>query len=91
MNHATYHAPGATPKVYPCIEGAVPGTIDLLNAEGQVVVIGLPLASDDEPAPAKAYAILVEAAAKPAPKLRPKAKTKPLVETAPEPESDLAL
>ena len=91
MNHATYHTPDAPPKVYPCIAGEIPGTVDLLNAAGRAVVTGLPLASDDEPAPAKAYALLVEAPAKPAPPLRTKAKTKPLAETTPEPESDAAL
>jgi hypothetical protein len=88
MNHATYHTPDAPPKVYPCIAGEIPGTVDLLNAAGRAVVTGLPLGSADEPAPARAYALLVEAPAKPAPRLRAKSKTKDSVETAPEPEAE---
>jgi hypothetical protein len=37
---ATYFAPGAVPKTYDCEPGEKPGTVDLLNAKGRVIVLG---------------------------------------------------
>lgn len=86
MNHATYHAPGAKPKVYLCIEGAVPGTIDLLNATGRVVVAGLPVGVPGAFGRSKAFGVLHSP-----PKLKVKSKAKDSRETVAEPASDLAL
>jgi hypothetical protein len=86
MNHATYHAPGASPKVFPCIEGTVPGTIDLLNAAGRVVVAGLPVGEPGSFGRSKAYGVLHSP-----PKLKVKSKAKESLETAEHPTSDLAL
>lgn len=45
---ATYYAPGAVPKTYDCKQGEKPGTVDLLNAKGRVIVSGLKLIEADE-------------------------------------------
>jgi hypothetical protein len=47
---ATYHRPDAEPKHYRCRPGETPGTVDLLNADGEVIVIGVKVIDDPETA-----------------------------------------
>jgi hypothetical protein len=59
MKTATYYTPDAPPRVYPCREGAVEGTIDLLSADGRAIVTGLPLVTQNAPTLLRAYGVLV--------------------------------
>ena len=59
MKTATYHTPDAPPRDYPCREGAVEGTIDLLSADGRAIVTGLPLVTQNAPTLLRAYGVLV--------------------------------
>jgi hypothetical protein len=59
MKTATYYTPDAEPRAYPCREGAVEGTIDLLAADGRAIVTGLPLVAEDAPTTLRAYGVLV--------------------------------
>lgn len=43
MKTAFYYSPGLPAKLYQCRNGAAPGTVDLLNADGRVIVSGLPV------------------------------------------------
>lgn len=55
---ATYYVPGAEPKTYEAKAGEKPGTVDLLNAKGRVIVQGLPVAEGEKVSP-RAYAVIV--------------------------------
>lgn len=74
MKQAFYHTPDRAPKAYDCKEGAKPGTVDLLNAKGRVIVAGLPLVADETATAEKSFAVIVKAASsapKPAPAKAP--------------------
>jgi hypothetical protein len=43
---AAYHRTDAAPRVYDCRPGEAPGTVDLLDAEGAVLVRGCPVAEE---------------------------------------------
>ena len=45
---ATYYRSGARPKAYACAPGAVEGTVDLLDDEGEVIVGGCQVIADPE-------------------------------------------
>jgi hypothetical protein len=63
MKQAVYHTPDAAPKIYACREGAVEGTIDLLNAEGRAIVTSLPVVEENAPTLLRVYGVIVSAAA----------------------------
>jgi hypothetical protein len=56
---ATYFSPGAVPKTYDCETGETPGTVDLLNAKGRVIVSGLPVKPFAEASVTRACAVMV--------------------------------
>jgi hypothetical protein len=60
MKKAIYYAPGVSPKTYDCQHGATPGTVDLLNDAGRVIVSCLPVKPAAEIPTTKACAVLVE-------------------------------
>ena len=70
MKKAIYYAHGATPKTYDCQDGATPGTVDLLNAAGRLIVSGLPVKPAVEITTTKACAVLVEDVAEKLPKAK---------------------
>lgn len=55
---ATYFAPGVEPRIYDYQLGEKPGTVDLLNAKGRVIVSGLPFVREGEETSGKCYAVL---------------------------------
>ena len=59
MKKATYYSPGYAPKTYDCQPGETPGTVDLLNAAGRIIVSGLPVKPAAEITTNKACAVLV--------------------------------
>jgi hypothetical protein len=77
MMQVTYYGRGLVPKVYGAREGEAPGTVDLIDGAGDLLVRGLPLVGGQEPAPLHPYAVAVTgpARAEAAPKkLRPASK-----------------
>lgn len=82
MKKAIYHAPGVLPKTYDCQHGATPGTVDLLNAAGRIIVSGLPVKPAAEITTNKACAVLVVEVAD---KVKAPKKTQPLNPSTPEP------
>ena len=86
MKKAIYHAPGVSPKTYDCQHGATPGTVDLLNDAGRIIVSGLPVKPAAEIPTTKACAVLVEKVAEKvkAPK-KQHSTTPPLHDSVPEP------
>ena len=47
---ATYHRTGAAPKIFKCTPGEAEGTVDLLDADGEIVVGACPVIADPETA-----------------------------------------
>jgi hypothetical protein len=58
MKQAIYYAPGATPKAFAFEAGSEEGKINLVNAEGRVVVRELPVATLAEPHPSGVFAVI---------------------------------
>jgi hypothetical protein len=80
---ATYFAPGAVPKAYDYQLGS-PGTINLLNASGRVIVSDLPYVTEGEVPRVKCYAVI--------PALETKEKVKsPSKPKAPKPEPEILM
>ena len=73
MKTAFYYSPGVPMKQYPCQAGAAPGTVDLLNAAGRVIVSGLPVVTFVEEGSRRPCALLVPAPAPPKKAAEPKA------------------
>jgi len=48
---ATYYRSGGFRKVYPCRAGTDPGTVDLLDADGELLVGACPVIDDPEAVP----------------------------------------